>query len=149
MAHEIRILENTHDVVKLNVMQSTAIRQRTGRIIESLTAQQKQKPVVVSLAATGKAAPKLISIVEIAKRDLASRGVSCKQYTAVSCDQVFVEKGAEQVAEEDSTKAEDDQDYFESMGPKSSDVAVRTQAHLTVFLSKSSIKLLRDSYGEQ
>jgi hypothetical protein len=80
-------LAEKYNLVKLSVIGSTRISNRTATIAARLsTSPASEKTVIVALTAKHKAATKLISVVEIAKRDLVANGIKVYQYNALSSE---------------------------------------------------------------
>ena len=147
-------LDAKYEVAKFNIRGGTQISTRATSIISHLTSVPEEgvKPVVIVLHASSREANKLISIVEIAKRDLASKRIKFCQYTALSSHIVEVErkpkpKGPElpSINQEDD---EDSDDAFQTMGAtEDTGKRKRSVPTMTVFMSAQPVKALRDEFG--
>lgn len=140
-----------YQLLDLSVLSSTPIAGRTATVSQRLLAERvaDEQPCVIRLTAKAKAASKLISIVEIAKRDLASKGTKCFQYNALSSEIVDVprerarkESNGADVADEDGSD-----DAFETMGAPSGTTKKRSIPIITVYLSVVPVKELKAEYG--
>ncbi|EMC97663.1 hypothetical protein BAUCODRAFT_147712 [Baudoinia panamericana UAMH 10762] len=157
MAADQALLETKYEFVKLSVRQSTKISDRTAAIISRLTAESPDggKPSIISLTAPSKASSKLISIVEIAKRALASAGLKCYQYNALSSQVIDVLREPKKTARTANNPAgveegePESDDAFETMGALLGDTKKRNVPVLTIHLSRTPIKELRAQFGEQ
>lgn len=151
MAFDDASLRTAHSLVHLNVSSAHQISNRTSAIISRLNPSEQssedQKTVVVALTAKSKAAGKLISIIEIAKRELASAGIKCYQYTALSSELTDIERHSKKVIKDATDDGESD-DAFETMGDvKQSATKKRSMPILTIYLSRTSVKELKNAFG--
>jgi hypothetical protein len=153
MAVDEASLERQYDVVQLSVQQSTQISRRAQEIVGKLTAETAAgaKPVLLRLQGRSKAATKLISIVEIAKRDLSSQGISCNQYNALSSVLVDIPRQPKKQADapevDGKGDGEDSGDAFQSIEDPLGETKKRNQPVLTIYLSKAWVKELRNECG--
>ena len=136
-----------YDLTTINIISSTQISKATTRILKTLAQTPKDnKHPIVALTAKARVANKLISIVEIAKRDLASRKVTLFQYTALSSEMVEISKKAPSSKGDEGDEESDD--AFEAVA--ASDVPatkMREMPVLTIYLSTVSIKELKIAHG--
>lgn len=145
-------LSQKYNIVKLSVIGSTQISNRVTAVIAQLEATNANgKPALVCLTSKARTASKLISIVEIAKRDLAAKGINCFQYNALSSELIEIErepKKAVNGARQTSTKENesDSDDAFQTMGALQSGVKKRNIPVMTTYLSASSVKELKNAY---
>lgn len=148
MAFDESLLQRDYNLVKLSVLTSTQISNRTSAVVTNLRPENADeeksalaKKTIVVLTAKSKAAPKLISIVEIVKRELASKNVKCFQYNALSSQHVRIPKGGEDAEAEGSGD-----------GPEPMDAAIggdETQKVpvMTVYLSTVPVRELKAAHG--
>ncbi|KAK0365322.1 hypothetical protein LTR91_014349 [Friedmanniomyces endolithicus] len=152
-------LAQKYQVMKHRIISSTQIATRTTTIVSRLTqpATDGEKPAIVCLTAEARVASKLISVVEIAKRDLVSKGVKCFQYNALSSRVGEVprerkEKGggseANQPGDDDGADGEGDGD-FQTMPDPMGVTKKRNTPVMTIYLSSVAVRELRVAYGEQ
>lgn len=155
MAFNNASLQTTHNLVELSVSSHHEISNRTSAVISRLNpssdehekSSDDQKTVVVKLTAKAKAAGKLISIVEIAKRQLASDGIKCFQYTALDSEIIEVKRHPKD-HKQDIVGEDESDDAFETMGEvKQSATKKRSMPVLTIYLSRASVKELNIAYG--
>lgn len=151
MAFNNASLQTTHNLVELSVSSHHEISNRTSAVISRLQNSEQspddQKTVVVKLTAKAKAAGKLISIVEIAKRQLASEGIKCFQYTALDSEIIEIERHPKN-HKQDIVGEDESDDAFETMGEvKPSATKKRSMPVLTIYLSRASVKELKIAYG--
>ena len=152
MASDDKTFSDTHEVTRLTIQSNTQISAKATSTISKLSSQDSgtPKPALVILHAQSRWASKLISIVEIAKRDLESKGVKVFQYTAVSSEIVEVErkpkpKGVE-AAPQDGEASDDD--AFQSMGAdEEGGMKKRAVPVMTVYLATQSVKALKSELG--
>ncbi|KAK3109942.1 hypothetical protein LTR53_016286 [Teratosphaeriaceae sp. CCFEE 6253] len=154
MAITDEALAERYTLIRYSVVSSTQIASRVAAIISGLTQQTEQgeKPVIVCLTAQAKVASKLVSVVEIAKRDLASKGVKCFQYNALGSRLVDVLRQPRKKANDRTQGDEgvdDPDDDFEVMPDPNGDTKKRSMAVMTVYLSATAVRDLRVEYGEQ
>lgn len=153
MAFEESSLSGRYVLVNLGVASGTQISSRTSTVVGKLTASGDDGTnlTVIALTAASKAAGKLISIVEIAKRDLATKGVKVFQYNSLSSRLTNIPRhkagvgcgDAEAVGEEN-----DSDDAFEVMGQaQESDTKKRNVPVMTIYLSTASVKELKLAFG--
>ncbi|KAK3110886.1 hypothetical protein LTR53_014377 [Teratosphaeriaceae sp. CCFEE 6253] len=154
MAVTEETLAEKYTLIRYSVVSSTQIASRVAAIISGLTQQTEQgeKPVIVCLTAQAKVASKLVSVVEIAKRDLASKGVRCFQYSALDSRLVDVPRQPRKKANDRThgdNDAEDPDDDFEVMPDPNGATKKRNMAVMAVYLSTTAVRDLRVEYGEQ
>lgn len=142
-------LDSRYNVLRLGVASGNTIASRTSQLLKHLTQQAGDKTAIASLRAKAPVANKLISAIEIAKRDLVQKSHKVYQYTAMSIETVSVR--AKQPPVKNGTEIEgadggeeDEEEAFEVMEDKSK---TQEMPILTVYLSLSPIKELRDAYG--
>ncbi|KYG40955.1 hypothetical protein M433DRAFT_8339 [Acidomyces richmondensis BFW] len=150
-------LQQTYELSNYTVRQATKISDGADWIRSRLThdAPVDGKPLVLCLSTKCKSASKLISIVEIAKRELVSKGIKCFQYTALSSelidiprDQPKQSKGGN--ADEEAGRSDDESDdAFQTMGAQHSETKKRNMPVISVYLSRESLRDLKGLYGEQ
>lgn len=151
-------LQQKYDVVRFHIASGTQISTRTSTVTSRLSnvPSEDGKLVVVALTAQAKVASKLISIVEIAKRDLTSRGVQCYQYNALKSEMIEIDRkpkhkanglGTDQ-ALHDRDESDESDHAFETIGERE-DVGKKKRAVpvMTVYLSRESVKELRQAHG--
>ena len=135
-----------YDLTTINIISSTQISKATTRILKTLAQNSKDnKHPIVALTAKARVANKLISIVEIAKRDSASRKGALYQYTALSSEMVEI---SAKNADSKGDQGEESDDAFEAVA--ASDVPatkMREMPVLTIYLSTVSIKELKIAHG--
>ena len=148
------LLSQKYDLVKLSVINSTSISKRTAAIIAQLgDASPKSKIVVIALTAKSRAANKLISIVEIAKRELATRDTTCFQYNDLICETIEIKRNPNPSssaggADKDDDEDDDSENAFETMGAQTeAGLKKRTVPVMTTYLSISSVKELKVALG--
>ncbi|CAK4026585.1 hypothetical protein BTJ68_09657 [Lecanosticta acicola] len=133
--------QENYNLVNLSVLSSTQISNRTSAVLSNLQAEDsdnQSRTPIVALTAKPKAAPKLISIIEIVKRDLASKNIKCFQYNALKTEYVRMLDDAGGSA-----------DVLETMpGARGTDRG-REVPLMTIYLSTVSIRELKAEYGEQ
>jgi len=167
---------SAHDVTRISILSSSAIQQRTTRILgllrgasaagEDGAADGKRKACLVRLHAAAKAGAKLISVVEIVKRELKAEGVLCFQYTAVEGvmkeqhapageGQKKKENGKEKGGADGDVEEEDEEEEgFEVMKTPfersiEGQKKVRAVPMLTIWLAREKIEALGRRFGEQ
>lgn len=148
-------LDAKYDLIRFNVRGGTQISSRATAVISHLTSVPAEgaKPVMVVLHASSREGNKLISIVEIAKRDLASKKIKFCQYTALSSNVVEVERKPKpagpalpSINQEDA--AETDEEAFQTMGAtEETGKKKRSVPAMTVYMSSLFVKELRDEFG--
>ncbi|KAK3048250.1 hypothetical protein LTR09_010411 [Extremus antarcticus] len=145
-------LSQKYELVKFSVHSSTQISSRTTAVTTQLgtVPAEGSKPVIVALTARSKAANKLISIVEIAKRDLSSKGITVYQYNALSSEMTEIPRGG---GKADGGNAEvcgksEDEGAFEAMGPEAGATKKRLMPVMTTYLTNVAVKELKTAYGE-
>ncbi|KAG9234369.1 hypothetical protein BJ875DRAFT_509806 [Amylocarpus encephaloides] len=167
-------LEKTHDISVLSIISSSKISKRVTTTLSVLAqppAIPPAKPSVVMLHARADSVSKLISVVEIAKREIGSRGGKWFQYNAlhqaVKAKKEGVKGGDKGQGEENGEDMDEDED--EDEGEKSDGeveegfekmktpferaiegtVKVRTVPIMATYLSRVRVEGLRKRYGEQ
>jgi hypothetical protein len=147
-------LAEKYNLVKLNVISSTAISNRITAVIESLQKTTGDgKPNLIILTSKARTASKLVSIVEIAKRELAETGKKCFQYNALSSQMTEIERndihGANgSTAVEDDQDASESEDAFETAGAApQTGKKKRLVPILTTYLCANSVKELKNACG--
>ena len=147
-------LAEKYDLIKLSVISSSAISNRTTKIIEKLqNANVDGKPNLIVLTSTARTASKLVSVVEIAKRELAKTGKKCFQYNALSSQMTEIERNGNQGANgskavEGGEDGSESEDAFQTMGaqPKVGKKK-RLVPVMTIYLCANSVKELKNAYG--
>ncbi|KAK0284089.1 hypothetical protein LTR35_005803 [Friedmanniomyces endolithicus] len=147
-------LAQTYNLIKHRIISSTQIATRTTTIVSRLTqpATDGEKPAVVALTAEAKVASKLISVVEIAKRDLASKGIKCFQYNALSSHVGEVPRERKERGNQSSHDAGAERDGdadFQTMPDPMGVTKKRNSPVMTIYLSSVAVRELRVAYGEQ
>jgi hypothetical protein len=160
MAFDEQTLSKTHDITRISCQSNTQISSKVTKIISTLSPQPKGKedssktsqPALVILVAQSRWANKLISIVEIAKRDLGSKGLKFFQYNALSSEIVEVERKPKATgvgaAPQDGEASEDE--AFQTMNAGVSDeggVKKRAVPVMTTYLALQPVKALRTEFG--
>ncbi|KAK3710083.1 hypothetical protein LTR37_010514 [Vermiconidia calcicola] len=144
-------LAQKYDVIKFTVAGSTQLSSRTAAVVAKLKSPlPDSKPVLVALTAKARIASKLISVVEIAKREMAASKIGIYQYNALGSEMSEISPRPEnkRVAQPNSDGESDD--AFETMGAQNADRTTKKSAPLmTTYLSTTSIKEMRNAYGEQ
>ncbi|KAI4853680.1 hypothetical protein E4T45_04236 [Aureobasidium sp. EXF-8846] len=138
-------LSAKYSVLQLSVISSSSISNRTTSLTSHVkSTPEDNKPAVVALRAKAPVVNKLISIVEIAKRDLKDNGRKVYQYNALGSELVQSTPAAKLVTGEDAMS--DDEPAFEKTEQRTT---VRSVPTMTTYLSLSSVKELKQAYGEQ
>ena len=148
-------LTSKYNLVKLSVRSSTQITKRVSAVISNLeTTSTGGKAVIVALSAKSRVAGKLISIVEVAKRDLAGKGIKCFQYNALRSEMVEIDRTPRKaVANNDvgNTRevndGSDSDDAFETLSTQPAGTKKRLVPVMTVYLSATSVSELKARYG--
>lgn len=157
MAPDEALLSEQYTITHYSIHNSTQISTRTTAVTTLLggaspdpTLQQDSngdtKPPLVILTARSKAANKLISIVEIAKRETASKERPVYQYNKLSHEVVEIPRddGKRTGAGDGEERSAD----FETKGSvERSGMKKRTVPVLTVYLSTVPARELRQAYG--
>jgi hypothetical protein len=159
MAVDEKTLAEHHEIIHISCQSNTQIFAKATKIISALSAAKdattentNKKPALVILVAQSRWANKLISIVEIAKRDLETKGVKVFQYNALSSEIVEVERkprpkgvGAAPAAEEGDASEDE---AFQTMGAgEEGGVKKRAVPVMTTYLTTQSVKALRTELG--
>ncbi|KAM0715613.1 hypothetical protein Q7P37_009111 [Cladosporium fusiforme] len=163
MAFDEKSITESHNTTHLTVQSNTQISSRATAVVSNLsgtttttpeaseTTTTPAKPALVILHAQSRWASKLISIVEIAKRDLQSKGVAVFQYTALSSEIVEIDrvpKAGFAVPSADGQGSDDE--AFQTMGAdKVPEKKKRAVPVMTVYLAVQSVKALKSQFGEQ
>ena len=154
MAFSSDELAKRYHITSLSVASGTQVSTRVSDIIKHLNHGPKDdgKPVILGLSTSSRNANKLITIVEIAKRELATKGAQLYQYNALGSETIKVERKAKQSKEKskDASLGVDDQsdDAFETMGENDGGgEKIRLVPTMTTYLSSASIKELKMQYG--
>lgn len=159
MALPLADLDKSYSIKSTTIHSSSAISSKTTFVLTHLLAKSEgENPPLLTLTARAPNASKLISVVEIAKRQLASQGVKCFQYNALSAEMVEIpregkgkrkrkgEVNASEEGREVSDHDDDDDDAFEtrdvSVGMKKRSVPV-----LTIWLATVAVRELKNAYG--
>ncbi|KAH8685640.1 hypothetical protein BGZ60DRAFT_522926 [Tricladium varicosporioides] len=167
-------LSQTHDVLSMSINSGVKIEKKVTSGLAHLDTYPvipPAKPGVVMLYSKDKAAVKMISIVEIAKREIASKGGKWFQYNVI--DQViepkkekvgkrlFKSTGNQERDGKDSMDVDptpnlesEEDDDFEMMKTPFERVIegkprVRAVPTMTIYLSRIRIDILKKEYGEQ
>ncbi|KAK5675961.1 hypothetical protein LTS10_011250 [Elasticomyces elasticus] len=155
MVFDEESLTQTFELTKSRVISSTSVAVRTSAVIATLSrpaAKGDKKPAIACLTAEAKVASKLVSVVEIAKRDLATKGIKCFQYNALGSHVVDVPRerrkprGGEVKKTGDAEEA--DEDAFQTMADPMGATKKRSVPTMTIYLSPVSVKELRAAYGD-
>ena len=154
MAVDEKTLAEHHEIIRISCQSNTQISAKATKIISGLSApkdaENANKPALVILIAQSRWANKLISIVEIAKRDLESKGVKVFQYNALSSEIVEIErkprpKGVGAAAEHGEAS---DDDAFQTMGAgEEGGMKKRAVPVMTTYLTTQPVKALRTEFG--
>jgi hypothetical protein len=156
MAVDEKTLAEHHEIIHISCQSNTQISAKATKIISALSASkdasENYKPALVILVAQSRWANKLISIVEIAKRDLETKGVKVFQYNALSSEIVEIERkpkpkgvGSAPAAEEGDAS---DDEAFQTMGAgEEGGVKKRAVPVMTTYLTTQSVKALRTEFG--
>lgn len=156
MALDEKVLVEHHSITRLSVQSNTQISSRATAVISKLSNQQESetttKPALVVLSAQSRWASKLISIVEIAKRDLESKGVKVFQYNALSSELIeFDRKPKTKTSEPERAAVEEaasDDDAFQTMGAhEEGGKKKRAVPIMTVYLATGPVKALKSEFG--
>ncbi|KAI9822738.1 MAG: hypothetical protein M1832_002971 [Thelocarpon impressellum] len=167
-------LDKTHNLVSINVISSSKIANRVTLILSALSsftfADPSVKPGLVIVNAKAPVASKAISVIEIAKREIASKGQKWYQYTTLNqLMQTLPEKKAVKakgdltIAETDGLEADgdrtkdagegSDEEAFEHMDTdrtadaESGRKKVRAVPRINVYLSMVRVEPLKELYG--
>ena len=157
MALDESALLNNYDLVKLSVFSSHQISARTTTVLAKLdtTPSEGEKPSIVCLRANAKAANKLISIVEIAKRDLTSRGLKCHQYNALSSQLVDIPRKrpvrgglTDENIHPIEDENEDSGDAFEPLHNEGESLTKKRNVPvMTIYLANAPVRELQFAFG--
>lgn len=153
-------LEQSHSLVKFSIHSSTQISRRTSAVLSNLQGPPPQttgggetetnhKPIIiVALTAKPHATNKLISIVEIAKRDLASKNLRCFQYCALSSEMVDVARKKAKANAGGGEEGSESDEAFETMGERElGETKKRNVPVMTIYLSTRSVRELKVALG--
>ncbi|KAK1068279.1 hypothetical protein LTR12_001223 [Friedmanniomyces endolithicus] len=145
-------LAQEYQVIKHRIISSTQIASRTTTIVSKLTqrATDGEKPTVVCLTAEARVASKLISVVEIAKRDLACKGVKWFQYNALSSHVGEIPRERKERGNQSSDDAGargEENDAFQTMPDPMGATKKRNTPVMTIYLSSVAVRELRVAYG--
>ena len=149
------LLSQKTELIKLSITGSSHISNRTAAVIAKLESPSGDgKAVIVALTAKSRAANKMVSIVEIAKRELASRDVKCFQYNALTAEMADIERISKEAANGTDQSVSrpnagsDSEDAFETMGAHNgSGLKKRLLPVMTTYLCNTSVKELKNAYG--
>lgn len=138
--------EAQYAIVEARITSSNSIAKRASTIITHLqTVRIDNKVAVCAFQASGPAVNKLISIAEIAKRELSKAGIVAFQYTALSSKQVSAKPAsANGKGHAGQQENEDESDAFE---PIAGSEKLHTVPELTIYMSRSSVRVLKDAHG--
>jgi hypothetical protein len=155
MAVDEETLAEHHNIIRISCQSNTQISAKATRIISSLSApkdaENASKPALAILVAQSRWVNKLISIVEIAKRDLESKGIKVFQYNALSSEIVEIErkprpKGVGAAANEKSDVSDDE--AFQTIGAgEETGMEKRAVPVMTTYLTTQPVKALRSELG--
>ncbi|CAG8975416.1 hypothetical protein HYALB_00010363 [Hymenoscyphus albidus] len=159
-------LAKSHDVLFMSTISSSKIEKKTTAVLKHLARYptiSPAKPALVLAHSKADTASKLITIIEIAKRDIASKEGKWFQYNMVyqitelkkeKKDGIKSNGGTSSKGDGDEKEEDEDEETFETMKtpfersilekPK-----VRAIPHLAIYLSRIRIEGLRKKYGEQ
>ncbi|KAK5718085.1 hypothetical protein LTR17_015873 [Elasticomyces elasticus] len=156
MVFDEESLTQTFELTKSRVISSTSVAVRTSAVIATLSrpaAKGDKKPAIACLTAEAKVASKLVSVVEIAKRDLATKGIKCFQYNALGSHVIDVPRERRKPGGKEAGKTGEgdveDEDAFQTMADPMGATKKRSVPTMTIYLSPVSVKELRAAYGEQ
>ncbi|KAK4901755.1 hypothetical protein LTR27_001527 [Elasticomyces elasticus] len=156
MVFDEESLTQTFELTKSRVISSTSVAVRTSAVIATLSrpaAKGDKKPAIACLTAEAKVASKLVSVVEIAKRDLTTKGIKCFQYNTLGSHLVDVPRERRKPGGKEAGKTGDgdveDEDAFQTMADPMGATKKRTVPTMTIYLSPVPVKELRAAYGEQ
>ncbi|KZF25639.1 hypothetical protein L228DRAFT_259034 [Xylona heveae TC161] len=165
--------ESSYDVTAINIISASSIQENVLKVIKVLDidlteAKPKTKAPLVILTGQGAVTGKLISIVEIAKRNAKNKGVRVFQYSSlgsISKEEMLqkkqqqtrqgqkneeVDRTAREGEEVESTQTIESQEGFALALPSNGGQKKARQIPvLTIYLSNSTIKHLKEKYGEQ
>lgn len=148
MADELTL--SRYEVVAMRVQSSTQISARASAIVARLATPTVEggRATVVTMKAQPRVANKMITIVEIAKRELASKGLDAYQYNALSSELKEIEGARKPDAAEEPVAEVDSDDAFEEMGSVAA-LAPKKRAipALTIYLANAPVKELRLQFG--
>jgi hypothetical protein len=153
MAVDEKSFADSHEITRITCQSNTQISPKATNIISTLSKakdSESAKPALVIIVAQSRWANKLISIVEIAKRDLESKGVKVFQYNALSSEIVEIErkpkpKGLGATAQ-DGEASEDD--AFQTIGAaEEGGLKKRAVPVMTTYLATQPVKALRMEFG--
>ena len=150
----------SYDLRVLSIISSTKIRnkvqQATQTITSASTGEAQKGPIVLVLTAREGVASKLVTIVEVTKRNLNDVKVPWYQYSYIEPKTIEIPRKTSNTDRHENASEDDDQDEgqpaFETMLPPMERKLMdkpkfRAVPIMTIFLSRSSIKELRDAYG--
>ena len=156
LTKELHLL-NSYDVKMISIISSSKIRNKVQQVTLVLTAGSTEaplKPVVAVLTAREGVAAKLVTIAEIVKRNLDDTQIPWYQYSLVERKTVEItrETPAPSKRTRDSDSEDEDDEAFETMLPvierKLMDKPkFRAKPVMTILLSRSPIKELKDAHG--
>ncbi|KAI9739428.1 MAG: hypothetical protein M1818_005116 [Claussenomyces sp. TS43310] len=157
-------LSFTHDVTSMNIISSSKVEAKVTRILDVLSSfsfAPTSKPSIVLLCAKASTASKMITIVEIAKRELALKGLRWYQYNRL--EQTMAEKRAEKVTTIWGREVAADLDEDLDMTAKSDSAfetlktpleraiegrpKVRAIPFMSIYLSRVPVEKLMAAYG--
>ena len=135
-------LEEKHNLLRLSVLSSHAISNRTTAVVKHLAAASSDddKIAICALRAKAHVANKLVSIIEIAKRELTSSGIDIYQYNNLASE-IAPLKERDDTSRALDTTGDGDDDAFQTMEKPNK---IRATPVLTIYLAKTSIRELKD-----
>lgn len=145
MAVDEDALATKYNVTKLSVASGTQVSSRVSAIVAKLgsSSQTDSKPTILCLTAKAKAANKLISVVEIGKRELATKGIKCFQYNVLSSQMIEIDRQPSKAGDGDEDEAAfETMDGATTVGTKKK----RNVPVLTIYLASRSIEELKIEY---
>ncbi|KAI4761080.1 hypothetical protein E4T52_06730 [Aureobasidium sp. EXF-3400] len=145
MAPSTPDLSAKYTVLQLSVISSSSISNRTTSLITHIKSTPvDSKPAVVALHAKAPVVNKLISVVEIAKRELKDNNQKVYQYNALGSELVQSTPATKPATDQDAMS--DEEPAFEKIEQK---ITVKNVPTMTTYLSLTSVKELKQAYGEQ
>jgi hypothetical protein len=153
MAVDEKSFADSHETTRITCQSNTQISSKATNIISTLSKakdSENAKPALVIIVAQSRWVNKLISIVEIAKRDLESKGVKVFQYNALSSEIVEIERKPKSkgvgAAAHDGDASEDE--AFQTMGAaEEGGMKKRAVPIMTTYLATQPVKALRMEFG--
>jgi len=142
--------EKSFNVLSLSILSSSQISNRASLVVDHLARNHgsDDTPPLCKLHAKAKVANKLISVVEIAKRDLKTKGQKVYQYSSLASETITLEQNdSNSISKTSSTVSQDpgaDDDSFQTMEPRAK---IRNVPVMTVVLAARAIPGLKSAIG--